>query len=129
MQVLHQRLGLRPRLGSAGARDRVAPLVDTRAAAQLLRNDLLQVVSLPLQAADLPFELGDLLVTLRDGFRDIGRFEASVRAGKLRVVLREHEPPALPIHVVYASTRLLSAKVRAFVELVTKTRDWRFVDL
>lgn len=53
----------------------------------------------------------------------------SVRTKKLRVVLRELEPPPLPIHVVYPSTRLLSAKVRAFVELVTARRDWRFVDL
>ena len=53
----------------------------------------------------------------------------SVRAGRLRVVLRAYEPAPLPIHIVYPTTRLLSAKVRAFVELVTSTCDWRFVDL
>lgn len=52
----------------------------------------------------------------------------SVRAGKLRVVLRDLEPPPLPIHVVYPSTRLLSAKVRAFIELITTTCDFRFTD-
>ena len=53
----------------------------------------------------------------------------AVRAGRLGVVLDEFEPAALPIHLVYPTTRLLSAKVRAFVELVAKTCDWRFVRL
>jgi DNA-binding transcriptional LysR family regulator len=53
----------------------------------------------------------------------------AVRAGRLRVVLSEFEPPPLAISIVYPSTRLLSAKVRAFVDLVTSTCDWRFVDL
>jgi DNA-binding transcriptional LysR family regulator len=53
----------------------------------------------------------------------------AVRAGRLVVVLAEYERPALPIHVVYPSTRLLSAKVRAFVELVTTSCDWRFVEV
>jgi hypothetical protein len=35
----------------------------------------------------------------------------------------------LPIQVVFPSTRLLSAKVRAFVDLIVETCDWRFVDL
>lgn len=52
-----------------------------------------------------------------------------VRAGRLRIVLADAEPAPLPIRVVYASTRLLSAKVRAFVELVGATCDWRFVEL
>jgi DNA-binding transcriptional LysR family regulator len=50
----------------------------------------------------------------------------AVRARRLRVVLEEFEPPPLPIHVLYPSTRLLSAKVRAFLDLVTSTCDWRF---
>lgn len=52
-----------------------------------------------------------------------------VRAGRLEVVLAKHEPAPLPIHVVYPSTRLLSAKVRAFVDLVVSTTDWHFVEL
>ncbi len=51
----------------------------------------------------------------------------AVRAGRLSVVLDEFEPAALPIHLVYPTTRLLSAKVRALVELVAKTCNWRFV--
>jgi DNA-binding transcriptional LysR family regulator len=53
----------------------------------------------------------------------------AVRAGSLTVLLAEHEPPPLPIHVVYPTTRLLSAKVRAFVELIRATCDWRFLSL
>lgn len=53
----------------------------------------------------------------------------AVRAGRLRVVLADFEPAPLPIQIVYPTTRLLSAKVRAFVDLVTATCDWRFVDL
>jgi len=53
----------------------------------------------------------------------------AVRAGRLRVVLAKHERPPLPIHIVYPTTRLLSAKVRALIELVIETCSWRFVDL
>jgi len=50
----------------------------------------------------------------------------SVQAGRLRVVLTEHEPPPLPIQWVYPTSRLLSAKVRAFIDLATRRSDWRF---
>lgn len=53
----------------------------------------------------------------------------AVREGRLRVVLPEFEPPPLGIHVVYPGTRLLSAKVRAFVDLIATTCEWQFVDL
>jgi DNA-binding transcriptional LysR family regulator len=53
----------------------------------------------------------------------------AVRAGRLRVVLSEFEPPPLPIHLVYPTTRLLSAKVRAFVDLAVETCRWQFVKL
>jgi len=53
----------------------------------------------------------------------------AVRAGRLRVLFAEFEPPPLPIQIVYPTTRLLSAKVRTFVDLVSRTCDWRFVDL
>jgi DNA-binding transcriptional LysR family regulator len=52
-----------------------------------------------------------------------------VRAGRLKVVLAGFEPSPLPIHLVYPTTRQLSAKVRAFVELTTSTCDWSFVEL
>lgn len=52
--------------------------------------------------------------------------EGAVRAGRLKVVLAEFEPPPLPIRVVYPTTRLLSAKVRAFVDLAVRTSRWEF---
>ncbi|WP_164020755.1 LysR family transcriptional regulator [Pyxidicoccus trucidator] len=53
----------------------------------------------------------------------------SVRAGRLKVVLSKFEPPPLPIHLVYPTSRLLSAKVRAFVDLAVSTCNWHFVNL
>ena len=49
-----------------------------------------------------------------------------IRRGALKVLLQEFEQPPLPIHVVYPTSRLLSAKVRAFIDLVTETADWHF---
>ena len=51
----------------------------------------------------------------------IGQFlcyqvQALLDDGVLRRVLRQHEPPALPIHVIYPHARLLSSNVRAFVD-------------
>lgn len=41
---------------------------------------------------------------------------ASLRAGRLRIVLANHEPPPVPVHIVYPAGRRAPAKVRAFVE-------------
>lgn len=54
---------------------------------------------------------------------------AAVRAKRLAVVLPRFEPPPLPIHLVYPTARLLSAKVRAFIALAAETCDWRFIRL
>lgn len=51
---------------------------------------------------------------------------AALKAGRLRIVLAEFEQPALPIHLVYPTSRLLSAKVRSFIDLVAETADWHF---
>jgi DNA-binding transcriptional LysR family regulator len=53
----------------------------------------------------------------------------AVKAGRLAIVLARYEPKPLPIQLVYPSTRLLSANVRAFIDLTVATRDWHFVDL
>jgi len=50
----------------------------------------------------------------------------SLKAGRLKIVLAAFEQPALPIHVVYPTSRLLSAKVRTFVDLVIEITDWHF---
>src|SRR6476619_6076930 len=51
---------------------------------------------------------------------------ASLKAGRLKVVLAKFAPPPLPIHIVYPTSRLLSAKVRTFIDLVTEISDWHF---
>jgi DNA-binding transcriptional LysR family regulator len=50
-----------------------------------------------------------------------------VRAGRLKPILTEFEPPPLPIYVVYPSRRHLSAKVRAFADFLAErfsTEKW-----
>ena len=51
---------------------------------------------------------------------------ASLKAGRLQVVLARFEQPPLPIHIVYPTSRLLSAKVRSFIDLVVELSDWQF---
>lgn len=50
----------------------------------------------------------------------------AVRRGRLKIVLAKFEQPILPVHIVYPTSRLLSAKVRAFIDLVVETANWRF---
>ncbi|MGD9828906.1 MAG: LysR family transcriptional regulator [Hyphomicrobiaceae bacterium] len=40
----------------------------------------------------------------------------SIRAGRLQPLLQPHWPAASPVHIVYPDSRLLAAKVRAFVD-------------
>ena len=49
-----------------------------------------------------------------------------LKRGRLKILLAKYEQPALPIHIVYPTSRLLSAKVRAFIDLVVETADWNF---
>jgi DNA-binding transcriptional LysR family regulator len=51
---------------------------------------------------------------------------AAIKAGRLKIVLAKFEQPALPIHIVYPTSRLLSAKVRTFIDLVVEISDWHF---
>src|SRR3977135_2539135 len=50
----------------------------------------------------------------------------AIKGGRLTVVLAQFEQPPLPIHIVYPTSRLLSAKVRTFIDLVTDISDWHF---
>lgn len=50
----------------------------------------------------------------------------AIEAGRLKIVLADYEPPSMPINLVYPTSRLLSAKVRAFIDLVVEQADWRF---
>ena len=53
----------------------------------------------------------------------------AVRAGRLELLLSRFETPPLPIQLVHPGGRLVSAAVRAFIELAAATRAWDFVDL
>lgn len=50
----------------------------------------------------------------------------AVKRGRLRTVLERFELPRMPINIVYPTSRLLSAKVRAFIDLAIETADWSF---
>jgi DNA-binding transcriptional LysR family regulator len=50
----------------------------------------------------------------------------AIKRGRLKVVLEKFEPPPLPIHIVYPTSRLLSAKVRTFIDLVIEISGWHF---
>lgn len=50
----------------------------------------------------------------------------ALKRGRLKIVLAKFEQSPLPIHVVYPTQRLLSAKVRAFIDLVLEVSDWYF---
>jgi DNA-binding transcriptional LysR family regulator len=62
------------------------------------------------------------------GLADVMAYQAAdaIKGGRLRVVLSKFQRPALPIHIVYPTSRLLSAKVRTFVDLVIETSHWHF---
>jgi DNA-binding transcriptional LysR family regulator len=49
----------------------------------------------------------------------------AIREGRLVEVLSPFAPHPVPIHAVYPSARLLSGKVRAFVEMIAEMADWR----
>ncbi|CAN5494799.1 LysR family transcriptional regulator [soil metagenome] len=50
----------------------------------------------------------------------------SLAGGRLRVVLAPFQLPAMPIHIVYPTSRLLSAKVRTLIDLAAESTDWNF---
>jgi DNA-binding transcriptional LysR family regulator len=50
----------------------------------------------------------------------------AIKRGALKIVLQKFELPPFPIHIVYPTSRLLSAKVRAFIDLVVEIADWKF---
>ncbi|THD57267.1 MAG: LysR family transcriptional regulator [Bradyrhizobium sp.] len=51
---------------------------------------------------------------------------SALKAGRLKIVLAKFEQPAVPIHIVYPTSRMLSAKVRTFIDLVVDISDWHF---
>ncbi len=52
--------------------------------------------------------------------------DADIRAGSLRRILADHEPPPTPLHLVFQPSRLASPKTRAFVDYLVER--WRAAD-
>ena len=50
----------------------------------------------------------------------------ALKQRRLKIVLARFALPAQPINIVYPTSRLLSAKVRTFIDLVVDTADWTF---
>src|SRR5665213_1758304 len=50
----------------------------------------------------------------------------ALKRGRLGIVLAKFEQPPVPIHLVYPTSRLLSATVRAFIDLVVELSAWHF---
>jgi DNA-binding transcriptional LysR family regulator len=50
----------------------------------------------------------------------------AIKRGRLKATLTKFEQPPLPIHIIYPTSRLLSAKVRTFIDLVVEISDWHF---
>ncbi|MFC1749240.1 LysR family transcriptional regulator [Pseudomonadota bacterium] len=44
------------------------------------------------------------------------QIEPLVKAGKLKIILPDFEPPPMPVNVVYSHAKLISTRVRVFVE-------------
>jgi DNA-binding transcriptional LysR family regulator len=53
----------------------------------------------------------------------------AIHDGRLVLLFAKWEPPPLPIHIVYPSSRLLSANVKAFLDLVRTTSRWDFTNI
>jgi DNA-binding transcriptional LysR family regulator len=88
-------------------------------------------------AADLRIRLeprfvtnsGDTAIALAEGGAGIARVlyyqvRSAIEEGRLVEILASFAPEPMPIHAVYPSARLLSAKVRAFLALIEEKADW-----
>jgi DNA-binding transcriptional LysR family regulator len=72
---------------------------------------------------------GDTAIALAEGGAGIARVlyyqvRAAIEEGRLVEILASFAPEPMPIHAVYPSARLLSAKVRAFLALIEEKADW-----
>jgi DNA-binding transcriptional LysR family regulator len=50
----------------------------------------------------------------------------AIAAGRLLRILRDFEPPVMPIQIAWPAARLIPAKLRAFIETAVELCDWRF---
>ncbi|MFZ2872167.1 LysR substrate-binding domain-containing protein, partial [Zavarzinia sp.] len=70
-----------------------------------------------------PLEVNDAMAAVASAVEGRGvtcvlsyQADADLRAGRLVRVLADFEPPPLPVHLVYPESRLVAAKLRAFVD-------------
>lgn len=47
-------------------------------------------------------------------------FDAGLKDGSLRLLLLEHVPPPVPIHILYVANRLIPGRVRVFMDFITQ---------
>jgi DNA-binding transcriptional LysR family regulator len=82
--------------------------------------------------AHLVANTAEVAVTAAVAGRGIARLlsyqvEREVRSGALQIVLREFEPPPIPVHVVHAEGRRAPARTRAFVDFAVgrlRAENW-----
>ncbi len=72
--------------------------------------------------------LGALLAGLGIGQLPIVIAAEHVASGKLRPVMTAWRPPSISVHAVYPSSRYLTPKVRAFVDLAIECFPWSRLD-
>lgn len=82
------------------------------------------VHTLPIKGPMLCNQVASSLSAVCDG-SGFGMFlsyqvEEQVASGELQIVLADYEPPPLPVSVVYSHAKLMSTRVRVFVDWMTK---------
>lgn len=83
-----------------------------------------------------PLEVNDAMAAVASaaegrGIACVLSYQAAdeIRAGRLVRVLPDFEPPPLPVHIVYPESRLIAAKLRAFVDFALPRLRGRLASL
>ena len=70
-------------------------------------------------SANSPEAVREMVVAgLGIGYGPQWLFEAGLNDGSLRVLLREHAPPPVPINILYVANRLMPRRVRVFMDFI-----------
>tara|TARA_R110002167_G_scaffold163319_4_gene360191 strand:- start:5775 stop:6671 length:897 start_codon:yes stop_codon:yes gene_type:complete len=84
------------------------------------KNKLLSVpITGPLQCNQLPSALGAVCQGMGLGLFLSYQVEDRLASGELQVVLADYEPSPLPVSVVYSHAKLMSTRVRVFIDWIT----------
>lgn len=83
-----------------------------------------------------PLEVNDAMAAVASAVEGRGvtcvlsyQADADLRAGRLIRLLPDFEPPPLPVHLVYPESRLVAAKLRAFVDFAAPRLRARLASL